>query len=164
VTKEVADGIPVITASVRTYQVITPVEVLAIQQQLNDGVDDSIKLIIRSTITKDADSQQFLHQAIAFRDTLEGEDLALYDRLLNEITWYLSQKTPGISVTGLDFEQKDNAFTVNASVNTPATLNPAQVNALQRHLQKNIDPRIKITIHSIVGGTATAESYTTWSE
>jgi len=164
VTKEVADGIPLITASARTYQAITPIEVLAIQQQLNDEVDDSIKLIIRSTITKDADSQQFLHQAIAFRDTLQGEDLLLFDRLSNEITWYLSQRTPGISVAGLNFKLKDNSFTVKASVNTPATLNPIQVNALQRHLQNTIDPRIKITVQSIVGGTATAESYTTWSE
>jgi len=164
VTKEVADGIPVITASIRTYQAITPVEVLAIQQQLDDEVDDSIKLIIRSTITKDADSQQFLHQAVAFRDTLQGEDLLIFDRLSNEITWYLSQIALGISVAGLNFELKDNAFTVKASVNTPATLTPDQVNAVQRHLQSAIDPRIKITVHSIVGGTATAESYTTWSE
>ena len=90
--------------------------------------------------------------------------MALFDRLFNEITWYLSQKNPGISVAGLNFEQKDNAFTVKASINTPVTLNPAQIDALQRHLQRTIDPRTKITVHSIVGGTATAESYTIWSE
>ncbi len=164
VIQETVEGIPEITASVRTFQAITPAEVLTVQQQLNDEVDDSIKLIIRSTITKDADSQQFLYQGFAFRDTLQGENLVLYDNLLNEITWYLSQETPGISVTGLNFEQKDNSVNVKATVNTPTTLNPAQVGALQRHLQNTVDPRIEITVHSIVGGTATAESYTTWSE
>lgn len=160
VTKEVVEGIPEITASVRTYQAITPSEVLSIQQKLNDEVDDSIKLIIRSTVTKDADSQQYLHQ-IAFRDTLQGEDLILYDGLLNEINWYLSQEIPGISVAELNFEHKDTIVSVKASVNTPSTLNPAQVGAIQRHLQATVDPRIQITVHSIVGGIATAESYAT---
>jgi uncharacterized hydrophobic protein (TIGR00271 family) len=164
VTKEVVEGIPEITASVRTYQAVTPSEVLTIQQQLNDEVDKSIKLIIRSTVTRDADAQQFLHQASAFRDSLKGEDLILYDSLLNEITWYLSQDNPGISVAGLNFQQENNTVSVKASVNTPATLNPAEVNALQRHLKETVDPSIQIAVHSIVGGTATAESYTTWSE
>lgn len=163
VTKEIVDGIPQITASTRTYQAITPSEVLTIQRKLNDEIDDSIKLIIRSTVTKDADSQQYLHQ-IAFRDTIQGEDLILYDRLFNEITWYLSQEIPGIFVAELNFDQENNTIRVKTSVNTPATLNPAQVGALQRHLQATVDLRIHLTVHSIVGGTATAESYTTWSE
>ncbi|MEQ8176550.1 MAG: hypothetical protein ABRQ26_15975, partial [Syntrophomonadaceae bacterium] len=86
------------------------------------------------------------------------------DSLLNEITWYLSQDNPGISVAGLNFQQENNTVSVKASVNTPATLNPAEVNALQRHLKETVDPSIQIAVHSIVGGTATAESYTTWSE
>lgn len=164
VTKELVDGGPVITATVRSYQAITPAEVMTIQQQLDDQVDNSIKLIIRSTITKDADSQGFLNQAVPFRDTLQGVDLVLYDRLLNEVTWYVSQQTPGISVTELTFAHSDNIVDTKASINTPATLNPAQVDELQRHLQETIDPRIVITVHSIVGGTANAQSYTTWSE
>jgi len=164
VTKEVADGLPVITASVRTYRAITPAEVQIIQKQLDDEVDSSIKLIVRSTVTKDADSQQFLHQATNFRETLQGDDLLLYDRLLNEILWYLSQLTAGISVVDLNFEIKDVQVDAKAHVNTPTTITPAQVNALQRHLQNSIDPRVKITVQSTVGGIANAESYTTWSE
>lgn len=160
VTKEITDGIPVITASVRTYRAITPAEVQTIQQKLDDEVDSSIQLIVRSMITKDADSQQYLHQASDFRNTLQGEDVDLYDRLLNEIIWYLSQNIAGgISVSEFSFQHSGDTVLAYAVVNTPLTVNPELVAKLQHHLQTYIDPSVEITVKSVVGGTATAGGY-----
>jgi len=58
----------------------------------------------------------------------------------------------------LCYRLKKNNANVKASVYTPATINPRQVDALQRHLKGAVDPHVQITVHSIVGGTATAES------
>lgn len=159
IAKDTIDGIPLITASVRTPQAITPVEVQSIQQHLNDKVDSSIKLIVRSILTKDADSTHFLKTTTDLAAALQGEDLELYKFMLNETTNYLSRKTAGATIVGLSFEQIDNVVNVYTSVNTPITLEPGMVAELQSQLQANVDSRIRLTIRSIVGGIATADSY-----
>jgi len=162
VTKEITDDIPIITASVRTYQAITPAEVQGMQQRLNDEVDNNIRLIVRSTITRDANAQEFLHQTVDFKSTLQGDDLKLYDSLVNEIKWYLSQNIAGgVTISELSFQRADDTVNVYSAVDTPVTVDPALVSKLQWNLQNYIDPRIKITVKSIVGGTATANAYVT---
>jgi len=160
VTKDLENGAQVITVSIRTPTAITPTEVQNIQQHLNSEVDATLKLVIRSILTKDADAQQFLDSSNDFYNQLQGADLDLYNRLQNEVTWYLSQEIAGITVADLNFQQVDQTLNVYASVNTPLTVNPALVSKLQKHLQTYIDPKIKITVRSMVGGTATADAYT----
>jgi len=159
VTKDLENGAQVITVSIRTPSAITPTEVQNIQQHLNNEVDATLKLVIRSILTKDADAKQFLDNSNDFCNQLQGADLDLYNRLQNEVTWYLSQEIAGISVEDINFQKVDQTLNVYASVNTPLTVNPALVSKLQRHLQIYIDPNIKITVRSMVGGTATADAY-----
>ena len=116
---------------------------------------------MRSILTRDSDSFHFLNHQKP-EDLLQGADLELYESLLNEITWYLSEEMQGISVAELSFQAVDDRLiAIMATVNTPITLNPKLVGELQRHLQETIDSRIKITVKSEVGGTANAEGYTT---
>jgi uncharacterized hydrophobic protein (TIGR00271 family) len=161
VTKDTTDGIPLITASVRTPQAITPAEVLLIQKHLNEEVDGSIKLIVRSILTKNADSTHFLKNTTDLASTLQEEDLELYNRLLDETTVYLSSNPiiAGVTLVDLSFEKNDNLVKVFITVNTPITLEPVLVADFQNNLQKNVDPLIVLTVRSIVGGTATADNY-----
>ncbi len=160
VVKDTKDGMPVITATVRTPLAIAPTEVQSIQQQLNDEVDGTIKLVVRSILTKDADAQQFLNHISNLNATLQGEDLILYENLFNEITWYLNQEIAGgVTITELNFKQIDQAVNVYVSVNTPVTVEPALVAKLQWNVQTYIDSRINVTVRSVVGGTATADAY-----
>jgi len=158
ISKELNNGLPVITVSVRTPQAITPDEVQLMQQYLQENVDVNLHLIVRSVITQDADANAYLYTAPDFSASLDGPDLELYNRLSNEIKWYLSQRLSGVVVEKLTFEHTDpNTVTVNTTVRTPVTLEPPLVAELQGHLALYIDPRIKLTIISEVGGTATAE-------
>lgn len=160
VTKETSDGRPTIIASVRHYQPVTPAEVETVQQHLQDEVDSTIRLIVRSNITQDADSQGYLYPAIDFKDNLQEEELDLYNRLANEIKWYLSYYvTEGVTLSELSFVRTEGTLDVYTEVNTPLTIQPEQVSNLQAHLQKNIDPQLEIVIKSVVGGTATANNY-----
>lgn len=161
VAKDIQNGVPTITASVRTPQAITPDEVKRIEQRLNQEVDESIKLVVRSILTRDADSMHYINTAADPAEFLQGQELELYNNLLNEITWYLSQDNQGIAIAELRFEQNENTLSVYTAVNTPLTIYPTRVAELQEHLQATIDSRIKLTVKSIVGGTANAEAYTT---
>lgn len=158
VAKSNQDEIPYVTVTVRTPQAITPAEVQYIQQYLQNEVDDKIRLIVRSVITTDADADHYLYVPPDFTATLQGEDIELYQKLLNEVTWYLSDQETGIMVEKLSFEHTSaDTIRVYATVKTPVTLGSSLVNNLQNHLIQSIDPRIKIIVNSKVGGTATAE-------
>ncbi|MEN6350689.1 MAG: TIGR00341 family protein [Syntrophomonas sp.] len=161
VSKDVKNGVPTITASVRTPQAITPAEVQNIEQRLNREVDENIKLVVRSILTKDADSTHYMTASSDPGEVLQGQELDLYKSLLNEVTWYLSQDNQGIVIAELQFEQNENTISVYMAINTPITISPAKVAELQEHLHATIDPRIKLTVKSIVGGTANADAYTT---
>lgn len=160
VAKDTSNGSLLITANVRTPQAITPDKVASIQQHLNSEVDSTIKLVVRSILTKDADAEQFLSNISHLNATLQGEDLDLYAGLLNEISWYLAQQIDGVAVAELNFQQDADEVNVYVSVNTPHTVEPALVARLQTHLQNTIDPRTRITVRSIVGATASADAYT----
>ncbi len=161
VAKDVKNENTLITASVRTPRAITPAEVENIEKQLNREVEESIKLVVRSILTKDADASHFINISSDSRPQLNGEDQKLYDILLNEITWYLSQDISGIAVNQLKFEHQQDNIGVFATVNTPNTITPREVTELQEHLRITVDPRVKLTIKSVVGGAATADSYIT---
>ncbi|NMC27300.1 MAG: TIGR00341 family protein [Syntrophomonadaceae bacterium] len=157
VSKEVSDDNNIITAVVRSYQAITPAQVQKVEQRLNAEVDSQIRLIVRTAITKDADSQEFLHQAVPFEDALQEQELDLYKRMLNEINWYLQRQVSGIMVADLWFKEgDDHALQVYVTVKTPVILAPMLVAELQEHLVRYIDPRIVLIVESKVGGVATA--------
>jgi len=157
ITRTIQDGEPQITVSVRTPYAITPAEVESLQEQLRDEVDKGIRLVVRSVITTDADAEGFMHVPADFADTLKGDDRDFYEKLLNEVVWYLSEQVDGIKVEELRFETVDaDTIRVNATVRTPVTVGPAQVALLQEHLVSSIDPRIVMIVDSKVGGSATA--------
>lgn len=161
VAKDVKNGVPFITANVRTPQTITPVEVQSIEQRLNQEVDKSIKLVVRSIITRDADATHYVNDPADPSASLQGEELELYKNLLNEVAWYLSRDNQGMAIAELHFERDENSISVYTTVNTPLTIPPATVAKLQDHLQATVDPRVNLTIKSVVGGTANADAYTT---
>ncbi len=157
VTKTNQDEIPYVTVTVRTPQAITPAEVQYMQQYLQNEVDDKIRLVVRSVITTDADADHYLYVPPDFTATLAGEDLDLYLKLLNEVTWYLSDQVTGIMVEKLSFEHVDaDTIRVDTTVKTPVTLEPSLVSNLQDHLVLSIDPGIEVIVNSKVGGTSTA--------
>ncbi len=152
------DGISHLTVTVRTPQAMGPEEVQLMQEYLQAYLGEEIRLVVSSVITTDADADSFMHKPPDFAAALEGEDLDLYQRLTNEVIWYLSQQVEGIQLERLNFELVDSdTLQVKATIKTPITLGPSQVASLQEHLVQYIDPRIVITVNSRVGGTATAE-------
>lgn len=159
--KEVQDRTALITANIRTPRTITPTEVQNIEQQLQQQVDGAIKLVVRSIITKDADATQYLYTSVVQSELLEGDDLDLYNRLFNGISWYSSQQIAGSSLEQLNVARENEAVQVYAVIQCPATLNPATVAMLQNHLQTYIDAGVELTVRSEVGGTATATEFTT---
>jgi uncharacterized hydrophobic protein (TIGR00271 family) len=159
VGKDINEGVIVVIANVRTPKAITPAEVQSIEQELDRELKEPVKLVVRSILTQDADSTNYLENSTSISDSLQGEDLDLYKRLLNEIMWILSQENPGASVVELSFEYVDNAVLAYTAINTPNTLSPAQVAKMQKRLQDGIDSRIRITVRSIVGGISTADGY-----
>lgn len=161
VAKELKEDVPLITASVRTPQAIDPAEVHLIESLLKGEVDNKIQLVVRSVITKDASSKDFLNFGTSFRDQLQDEELKLYRDLLNECSWYISQKLTGTTINELTFTHNNLQIDVNLVVNTPETIAPVKVAELQNFLQGAIDPGIQLRVRSIVGGTATASAYTT---
>ena len=131
------------------------------QQQLNKEVDSSIKLIVRSTVTINSDSTHFLNNTTDIASTLKGDDLNLYNKMLEETNLYLTSNTmlSGASLVDINFAKDASIVKVFITVNTPVTFSPAVVADLQNYLRENADNRIVLTVRSMVGGTATADNY-----
>lgn len=152
------DGLSHVTVTVRTPHAITPAEVQFMEQYLRDEVDQQIELVVRSVITTDADANGYMYIPPDFTATLDEADLDLYRRLLNEVTWYLSDQVTGVMIEKLSFEHvTDDTIQVHATVKTPVTIGPTLVASLQNHLVRNVDPRVRVTVDSTVGGIATAD-------
>lgn len=164
VAKEVQEGIVLITASIRAPRTITPTEVNNIEQQLQQQVDGSIKLVVRSIITREADASHYLYTSVIPSELLEGQDLDLYNRLFNEISWYSSQLFEGSSLEQLNIQPREYGLKVYAVLQCPVTINPAMVTAMQAHLRTHIHPDIDLTVRTEVGATATANGFTSNSE
>lgn len=161
VKKDTNNKTQLITASIRTPKAITPAEVQEIQQHLNDVINSNIKLIVRSILTQDADSTHFIEDTTDTASTLKDTDLDLYNHLLNGTNEYLAniQTIGGVTLLDLSFEHLDNSLNIFVTLNSPITLGPGWVDEFQKYIQTKVDLPTKVTIKSIVGGTATASSY-----
>lgn len=149
---EVDHGVKAIIAGVRTPVAITPTQIATIQEELQK-IDASIRLVIRSIITRDADATRYLYETDEENITkpLASEELELRESLQDNLNEAVKRIVKGGSLLDFQFSENDQAINLLAVIQTPQNFSSQQVRSLQSYLQKKVDKKIKLIVRSVVG-------------
>lgn len=142
VRRGVWNGEPVFTAVVRSPDPVVPSDVASAERTLSESTGYRSKLIVRSLIALDADSEKFLHQAVEAPEP--AELLRLRERIRPIIERRLGTEAD-TTVTSVSVRQAALAIVVNASLESARPIDPAILEGLQSDLVRHIDPRILLT-------------------
>ncbi|WP_054696909.1 TIGR00341 family protein [Syntrophomonas palmitatica] len=155
--KSTENGQEQIIAVVRTPSVITPEEVARIENNLALVMDQSLRLTIRSVLTRDADAQRYLFAKPSASEALTGEALAFHQKLEGSIKISLKQVEPASQL--LEYRYRENGDTIQALaiVRTPYTLRPDRVKLIERALNQQMDRKIELIVRSTIGADATSQ-------
>lgn len=152
-----------IIASVRTPSIINP-EQVRMQETLRKRIDPDARLVIRSILTRDADAEHYLHAATSKDNqmaptALAGETLDFHKRLEAALKNQVGRAMTGASLMEFRHAEGSGQVRVLATVRTPHNFAPEQVRTVQKALQGDIDPRVRLVIRSVVGTDSNAECY-----
>lgn len=144
---------------VMTPQEFLPTDVEKLQTNVRAVMGDNLDIVIRSMISKDADS----HGTIFLLDEekLKRQQQSEEETFLRNINDILKSQLALILGAYLDevrHEHNDDGKTVIASVRTPVAITPTQTAAIQAALQ-TVDANIRLIIRSIITRDADATRY-----
>lgn len=146
-------------AVVMTPQEFSARDINKIQQHIHDSLSDNIHLIIRSILSKDADSTGTIF--LLDEDKLKRKQQSEEANFLHKITQELHQNLNNILGAHLvEIRRDDNngIKTIIAVVRTPTVIKPKQVEAIQSLLQP-LDKNIHLVIRSILTQDSDATHY-----
>ncbi len=152
------------TATIQAPSTISPETVALIQKLLQIRLARPVKLIVRTILTRDADSERFIYADEATTRQPTAVELALQSALEGSIQTHLTGLPPGASLLELSSKQGAERLIVNAKVQAPRAITPAEVQALQHYLRLEVRMDLDLTVHTTVQATATAESYISESQ
>lgn len=149
-----------ITAVVRTPSPVTPTKVADIEKAINQSVKPPVRLVIRSVITRDANSQSYIYEKNGTLPALSGEQLVLQQKLESVLKEQILRRTSeGSKLAELRFAEIDNQLVVLAVVDTPYTIRPPQVAEMEAALKASVDPRVILVVRSVLGADTASEGY-----
>ncbi|MDQ7826013.1 MAG: TIGR00341 family protein [Candidatus Eremiobacteraeota bacterium] len=148
-----------VIAAVDTPAVIAPSQVKEMEQSLGESLKKPVHLMVRSLMTRNADSQRFLYEEKKEVKPLTGDALAFYKRLQLEITKEIGRQVKGSMLIEVRYREKDKRLVVLASVKTPVNFRPLDVKIIEKGLRKSITPRLDLVIRSTVGTDTSSSGY-----
>jgi uncharacterized hydrophobic protein (TIGR00271 family) len=144
---------------VMTPQEFLPADVDKLQNQVRAAVGDNINIVIRSIISKDADS----HGTIFLLDEekLKRQKLSEAENFLSEMTQVINAQLAailGAFLVEVKQEDSESTKTIIASVRTPVAITPAQIAVIEQALHQ-IDSNTRLVVRSIITRDADATRY-----
>ncbi len=153
-------GEELVTAEVHTPEAVDPAQVAAIQAEVERVTGYSVRLIVRSLLTRDADADRYLYQPEAVAPKpLTGEALALHKRLERALTNQLTTRAPGAVLTEFRYRRHDGRLALLAVVQTPVALGAEQVAAMQTMLRRYVGPGVDLVVRWTMGADTGSEGY-----
>lgn len=148
---DVINDIKMIIAVVRTPVAIKPVQVERMQAQLQT-VNDKIRLVVRSVLTRDADAIRYLYESPQNVITpLTDEKWVLHKTLEAALKKSIKKNVKGGVL--LDFQESEVETTIEvlAVIQTPMNFSSKQVKLIQSELKRDISDKVKLIVRSVVG-------------
>lgn len=157
--KKETDGTINAIAVVMTPQEFSTRDIDKIQQHIHNNLNSSINLIIRSIISKDADSTGtiFLLDEDKLKRKQQSEEASFLSKITQELHQALSSIL-GAYLVEIRRDDNNGIKTIVAVVRTPSVIKPKQVEAMQLLLQ-SIDKNIHLVIRSILTQDSDATHY-----
>jgi uncharacterized membrane protein len=150
----------VITAVVRTPQVIQPNQVAEAESAVQRATGASVHLVVRSILARDADDRGYLYQPAAAPEApLPPEQRQVRDHVRGALERRLPGLAQGAYVTEVRYVEADSRLRVLAVARTPTPIGPGKVAQLQEVLRRWVDPGIDLTVRSDLGADAAASGY-----
>lgn len=148
-----------LTAVVQTPTAIEPDQVSALQETLEGEVREPVHLVIRSLLTRDADSQRYLYVPEEEPQPLTGTALAFHRRLEAALGNQLRAVVPGATLKEFRYREQDGRLLVLAVTRTPRSFTPAETRRLESILRFYTHPRIALVVRSEVGADTASVGY-----
>lgn len=148
---DVINDVKTIIAVVRTPVAVKPTQVDRMQAQLQT-MDNKIRLVVRSVLTRDADAIRYLYESqqgvIA---PLTDEKWVLHKTLEAALKQAIKRNVRGGLL--LDFQESEieNTIEVLAVIQTPTNFSSKQVKLIQSELKKDVNDKVKLVVRSVVG-------------
>lgn len=148
---DVINDVKTIIAVVRTPVAVKPTQVDRMQAQLQT-IDNKIRLVVRSVLTRDADAIRYLYESqqgvIA---PLTDEKWVLHKTLEAALKQAIKRNVRGGLL--LDFQESEieNTIEVLAVIQTPTNFSSKQVKLIQSELKKDVNDKVKLVVRSVVG-------------
>ncbi len=154
----------IITATVRAPDPITPRQVRELEDKLKPLLSTNARLLVRSVITKEADDERFLYEKTEEAQLLEGPDVELLRKLEEVLTAELEKNVKGAVLNEVQFRRDEEGLLVFAVTRTPFTISPRTVKKIERRLQTDVEPDLRLIVRSIVAGDVSADDYVVFDE
>lgn len=155
-TRSDGTGTPTLTAVVRTPTAISPDLVGQLQAAVDAAVGRQVRLLVRSVLTRDADSQRFIYDPEPEKaPELTPAQIALRQRVTSVIQRRLG-RLPGASIVETQINEGRMMIAVEVTVEAPEPVRPETVEPIQTDLRKYVDARLLLTVRTRVVGVATA--------
>jgi uncharacterized hydrophobic protein (TIGR00271 family) len=149
-----------ITAIVHTPTPINPLQVSELEKSLNQVLDTPVHLVVRSLLTRDANTQRYLfNEDEELQEPLSGSAFEFHEKLETSIINLLQEQEPAARLLEFYYGEKYDYLLVLLQIRAPYIIEPEQVADLENALQEQVDDRIKLIVRSTVGVDASADYY-----
>jgi uncharacterized hydrophobic protein (TIGR00271 family) len=154
-----SDGKTNAIAVVMTPQEFVATDIQKIQQQIQANLNGNINLIIRSILSKDADSLGTIF--LLDEEKLKRQQQYEQKSFLNSVTQLLKKSLENVLGAYLEEvrrEDTDGIKTIVAIIRTPTAIRPNQVEVMESALQ-TLDKDIRLVVRSVLIRDADATRY-----
>ncbi|MGM0491699.1 MAG: TIGR00341 family protein [Armatimonadota bacterium] len=154
------DGRLRVTARVMTPRLFDTDEIAAMEEQLEDEVEQDVNLVLRLLISRDMDREGTVYA------TPEDEQLAQEQRerrrFLQRASTIVSEhleSLPGAELSDVHRSAPDGLTTVTAVVRAPDPIGPETVAAIEEALQSEFDRSLRFTVRTVLTRAATSDDF-----
>ncbi|HWA81795.1 MAG TPA: TIGR00341 family protein [Fimbriimonadaceae bacterium] len=149
------------TAVVWTPTAISPEQVAEIRDSMAGELKKTVRLTIRSVLTREADANRFLYEPIV--EPLSASEIALRQRIHEALEARL-KATDGAVLKEVNVTQSGSSRWVLAVVEAPTLIRPDQVKQYQKDMRDYIDPGISLEVKTTVEGSAVSGGWSRASD
>lgn len=147
------------TAVVATPVPIGPESVAAMEEGLNRRLDAKSRLIVRSVLTRDANSERFIYDPVPEKAPRLTESQIALQKRVTEVIGRRMAEIPGAVVGEVQFEERASVVWVRVRIEAPEVVGPEAVRRIEQDLRQYVDPRLRLQARSVVSATATASGW-----
>lgn len=135
-----------VIATVDTPAVIDPSQVKEVEKSLQKELARPVRLIVRSVLTRDADSGSFLYE-----DRFLTDASAIIQKELKRI--------PGAELVNVRREIRGKTVFLYALVSSPHEIGPAEVKVIETVLQEDLGEFVRLIVRSVIARDVDSKAF-----